>query len=61
MITYIRNNVSASKELVSIVNKDLINQRSRSSMKRHWFFHCWNQITASKRVKNPGLFEMIHT
>ena len=61
MIINIRKNVSASVEFVRIVNEDVINQRSRGSMNVHWFVHCWNKITASKRVKKPGLFEMIHT
>ena len=40
----IRNNVSAiySKQFVRIVNKNVINQGSRSSMHTRQFVHCWN-------------------
>ena len=48
IISNIRN-VSASEEFVKIANKDVNNQRSRSSMNARQFVHCQNKITASKR------------
>ena len=43
-----RNNVSASKQFVGIVNKNVVNQGSRSSIHTRRFVHCWNKISASK-------------